>query len=75
MRRVTSPPTVGDVTTSLHGSPTISQYSVEWPTYLEVVVRIRSSVDSPIAISDLTRARPVCTIDPLTTSFYPAPSI
>ena len=50
VRRVTSAPIVGDVTTTLHESPPTSQHLVEGPTSLEATVRSMSSVDSPIAI-------------------------
>jgi len=55
MRRVTSPPAVGDVITSLHESPTTNQHSVEGLTSPEVVVKRLSSVNSPIAIPRVTR--------------------
>ena len=50
VKRVTSPLAVGDVTTSLHESPTTSQHSVEGSTSLEVAVRRLSGVDSLISI-------------------------
>ena len=68
-RKVTSPPTVGDITASLHESPTTSQYSIEGQTSLEVATRRLSTVDSLITIPGVTGAQLVCTIAPPTTYF------
>jgi len=74
VRRVTLPPTIGDVITSLHGSPTTSQHSIKGSTSLEVAARRLSSVDSSIVIPRVTGAQSVFTITPFTISFCPGPS-
>jgi len=73
VRKVTSPPAVGDVMASLHESPTTNQHSVEGLTSLQLGMRRLSSVDSPVAITKVTKARSVCTIPPPITSFCPGP--
>ena len=74
VRRVTLPPTIGDVITSLHGPPTTSQRSIEGSTTLEVAARRLSSVDSPIVIPMVIGAQSVFTITPFTISFCPRTS-
>jgi len=69
VRRVTSPPIVGDVTTSLYGSSTTSQHSIEGPTFLEAAPRRLSSVDSLIAILEVIRVKSVYAIALPTTYF------
>jgi len=74
VRRVTSPPAVGDVTDSLHESPITIQHSVEGPASLEVAANRLSSVDFPIVIPEVTSARSVCNVAAPTTSFLPKTS-
>ena len=56
MKKVTLPPAIRDVTTSLHESPTTSQHSAEGMTSLEVAARRLSSVSSLIPIPGVTEA-------------------
>ena len=64
VRRLTLPYIVGDVTEALYVSPTISQHSVEWLTFLEVALRKQPNVDPSPTIPEVAGMRSTHTVTP-----------